>query len=128
MKRQLSHANILNFQLIGAMAGVMGVVLYPLVAGAESTTNSESEQNKQNKFSKASSENKASKSTKNYGRSEQLIEALKAVNQNQNQTKQHNLIALNKVEDTNTNLPTSLQQLVDERNYAAEYILTALKT
>ncbi|MEO1186732.1 MAG: hypothetical protein AAFX46_19535, partial [Cyanobacteria bacterium J06636_27] len=85
MKRQLSHANILNFQLIGAMAGVMGVVLYPLVAGAESTTNSESEQNKQNQFSKATSKNKASKSPKNYGRSEQLIEALKAVNQNQNQ-------------------------------------------
>ena len=125
MKRQLSHANIFSFQLIGAMAGAMSVI-YPLVAGAESTTNSESEQNKQNKSNKASTENKASKSTRKYNRSKQLVEALEAVSQNQ--TKQKNLIALNKAEDINLNLPASLQQLVDERNYAAEYILTALKT
>ena len=53
MKRKLSHANIvnfnLNFKLIGAMAGAASVILYPFVAGAESTDKSESEQNKHNK-------------------------------------------------------------------------------
>ncbi|MBV6627886.1 MAG: hypothetical protein KI793_34015, partial [Rivularia sp. (in: Bacteria)] len=126
MKRQLSHANIFNFKLIGAMASAASVVLYPFVAGAESTNTSESEPNKQNKTSKASTENKASKNSIKYNSSKKLVEALAAVNQNKNQ--KNNLIALNKAEENNTNLPANLQQLVDERNYAAEYILTALKT
>ena len=130
MKRQLSHASIFDFRLIGAMAGAMSVVLYPLVAGAESTNNSESEPSNPNKSSKASTENKASKSSIKYSRSQKLVEALEAVNQNKSKNKnnKNNLIALNKAEDSNTNLPASLQQLVNERNHAAEYILTALKT
>ena len=123
MKRQLSHTSIFNFRLIGAMAGAISVVLYPLVAGAESTDNSKSEE-QQNKFSADSAENKASKASKKYNRSKKLVEALEAISKNQNQ----NVIALKKAEVNNPNLPVSLQQLVDERNYAAEYILTALKT
>ena len=37
-------------------------------------------------------------------------------------------IVLNKLENTDTNLPPNVQKLIDERNNAAEYILTALKT
>ena len=128
MKRQLSHASIFDFRLIGAMAGAMSVVLYPLVAGAESTNNSESEPSNPNKSSKASTENKASKSSIKYSRSQKLVEALEAVNLNKNKNNKNNLVALNKAEDSNTNLPASLQQLVNERNHAAEYILTALRT
>ncbi len=124
--RQLRHTNIFNFKLIGAMAGAMGVVLHPFVASAESTNNSKSDELKQNKFSTASAENKASKASKKYNRSKKLVEALEAIGKNKNQN--NNLIALDRAEDTNSNLPVSLQKLVDERDYAAEYILTALKT
>ena len=125
--RQLSGAGIFNFKLIGAMAGAMSVVLYPLVAGAESTDNSKSDE-QQNKSSADAAKNKASKSSRKYNRSKKLVEALEAVSKNKNQNSNKNLIALNKAEDTNTNLPVSLQKLVDERNHAAKYILTALKT
>ncbi|MGB6300743.1 MAG: hypothetical protein WBF90_31850, partial [Rivularia sp. (in: cyanobacteria)] len=126
MKRQLSHANIFNLKLIGAMAGTMGVAFYPLVAGAESTNSSESEQNNHKNSTEAATGNKAGKASRKYNRSKQLVEALEAVNKNKNQS--HSVIALNKAEDKNTNLPGNLQQLVDERDYASEYILTALKT
>ncbi|MEO0686331.1 MAG: hypothetical protein AAFY76_15160, partial [Cyanobacteria bacterium J06649_11] len=126
MKRQLSHANIFNYKLIGAMAGAMGMVLYPLVAGAESTNSSESDQDNQKKSSKTTTENQASKASRKHNRSRKLIEALEKLDKNPNQNK--NLIALNKVGSTDTNLPASLQDLVEERNHAAEYILAALKT
>ncbi len=126
--RQLSGAGIFNFKfkLIGAMAGAMSVVLYPLVASAD-TDNSKSDE-QQNKSSADAAKNKASKSSRKYNRSKKLVEALEAVSKNKNQNSNNNLIALNKAEDTNTNLPVSLQKLVDERNHAAKYILTALKT
>jgi hypothetical protein len=125
MKRQLSHANIFNLKLIGAVAGTMGVVFYPLVASAN-TNSSESEQNNQKNSTLSATGNKASKASRKYNRSRKLIEALEAVNKHKNQTKK--LIALNKASDKNTNLPSNLQRLVEERDYAAEYILTALKT
>ncbi|MGB3755867.1 MAG: hypothetical protein WBA07_05765, partial [Rivularia sp. (in: cyanobacteria)] len=99
--RQLSGAGIFNFKLIGAMAGAMSVVLYPLVAGAESTDNSKSDE-QQNKSSADAAKNKASKSSRKYNRSKKLVEALEAVSKNKNQNSNNNLIALNKAEDTNT--------------------------
>ncbi len=124
MKRQLSDANIFNFKLISAIAGTMSVVFYPLVASAD-TNNSKSDELKQEKSTKASTGSKASEGSRKSNRSQKLVKALTAVKDN-NQSK--NLIALNKLEDTDTNLPASVQKLIDERNNAAEYILTALKT
>ncbi|MGB3653864.1 MAG: hypothetical protein WBA41_21990, partial [Rivularia sp. (in: cyanobacteria)] len=143
-------AGIFNFKLIGAIAGTIGVVLHPLVARAD-TDNSTHSDRKQ-KSSKASigtsqynsqlairnsqlmptDESRGlnhkgiiGQSSRKYNRSKQLIEALSVIKNNKNQDR--NVIALNK-KDTNTNLPASLQKLVDERDYAGKYILTALKT
>ena len=116
MKRQLSHANIFNFKLIGAMAGTMSVVLYPFMASAESSnkSNSDLQQNSKSGIKAREKNNKSARLRK-------IVKVFEAKNN-------HNIIALNSAEDTNTNLPSSFQKLVDERNYAAEYILAALKT
>ncbi|WP_414621401.1 hypothetical protein [Calothrix sp. CCY 0018] len=123
MKRQLNHTNIFNFKLISAIAGTMSVVFYPLVASAD-TYKPIDEENQLWKSTKASTGSKASEGSRKSNRSQKLVEALAAISNNKNK----NLIALNELEDTNTNLPASVQKLIDERNNAAEYILTALKT
>ena len=124
MKRQLSDANIFNFKFkfISAIAGTMSVVFYPLVASAD-TNKPTDEEYKFGKSTKASTGSKASESSRT-NRSQKLVKALEAINKDNNQ----NLVVLNKLENTETNLPASVQKLVDERNNAAEYILTALKT
>lgn len=129
MKRQLSDANIFNFKLISAIAGTMSVVFYPLVASAD-TDKPTDEENQLWKSTKASTGSKASEGSRKSNRSQKLVKALEAINKdnNQNQVQARNIIALNELEDTNTNLPASVQKLIDERNNAAEYILTALKT
>ncbi|MGB3639409.1 MAG: hypothetical protein WBA39_17810, partial [Rivularia sp. (in: cyanobacteria)] len=105
MKRQLNGAGIFNFKLIGAIAITTSVGLYPFVADAQSIDTGI----------------KTHKSNSELTYSKRIEKAAEAKNNHKN------LIALNETEDVNPNLPASLQKLVDERNYAAEYILTALK-
>ncbi|MEO1377422.1 MAG: hypothetical protein AAFW70_24700, partial [Cyanobacteria bacterium J06635_10] len=122
MKRQLSHVNIFNLKLIGAMAGTMGVVLCPFVAGAESTDDLKSDLQKQKKSTKFIATGiKDHKDNSKSARLKRIVKTFEARNKNKN------LIALKSAKDTNTNLSAKLQQLVDERNYAAEYILAGLK-
>jgi hypothetical protein len=126
MKRQLSHTSIFNLKFIGVMAGTMGVVLYPFVASAESNDNSKSDLQKQNKSTTFAATGITNKANKKSTHPKRLVQALEGINKDKSNYK--NVVALNKIEDTNTNLPVSLQKLLDERNYAAGYILTALKT
>ncbi|MEO1428484.1 MAG: hypothetical protein AAFV71_05330, partial [Cyanobacteria bacterium J06633_8] len=122
MKRQLSHVNIFNLKLIGAMAGTMSVVLCPFVASAESTNNLKSEIKKQKKSTKfVATEIKNQKDNSKSARLKRIVKTFEATNKNKD------LIALKSVKDTNTNLSGKLKQLVEERDYAGEYILAALK-
>ncbi len=104
--RQLNNLTIFNFKLISAITITTSVGLYPFVARADTDSSTQS----------AFVGNSQSISLNS---SKRLLEAL---------DNNKNVIALNKVEDVNQKLPASLQKLVDERNYAAEYILTALKS